>query len=122
MIFSHTNKIEIPELANAETELPENHQDNSAMPPVNTRPSPPHSPPEDASVASAKPSPRPRVEDGEAALQASEGELPDVRLLGANCILYGVYQDWVHQNLGYQLDVGIAEDSKVSGVELNAIA
>ena len=27
-------------------------------------------------------------------------------------MLYGVYQDWVHQNLGDQLDRGIAEDSK----------
>ena len=34
------------------------------------------------------------------------------RLLGANYMLYGVYQDWVHQNPGEHLDEGIAEDSK----------
>ena len=40
------------------------------------------------------------------------GDLPDVRLLGANCMLFGVYQDWVHQNPEDNLDGGIKEDGK----------
>ena len=60
----------------------------------------------------AAPLPRPCVKDINPALQAREGDLPDVRLLGADYILYGVYQDWVNQNPEYHLDVGIEEDSK----------
>ena len=37
---------------------------------------------------------------------------PDVRLLGTDSMIYGVYQDWVHQNPGEHLDGGISEDSK----------
>ena len=56
--------------------------------------------------------PHPRFEAGDSNLQAREGDLPDVRLLGSNFMLYGVYQDWVHQNPGDKLDGGIAEISK----------
>ena len=63
-------------------------------------------------MASAIPPPRLRVEAGNAALQAQEGDLPDVRLIGADYMLYGVYQDWVHQNPGDHLDVVIEENSK----------
>ena len=112
LIFSHIDELEIPELDDAETDPPENHQDNGALPPVNTHPSPLHSPLEDALVAPATPPPHPRVDYGNAALQAQERYLPDVRLLGADYMLYGVYQDWVHQNPGDHLDGGIAEDSK----------
>ena len=37
---------------------------------------------------------------------------PDVRLLGTDSMIYGVYQDWVHQNPGEHLDERMAEDSK----------
>ena len=69
-------------------------------------------PPEDTLVASAEPLTCPRVESGDAALQAREGGLPGVRLLGADYMLYVVYQDGVHQNPGDHLDGGIAEYSK----------
>ena len=36
----------------------------------------------------------------------------DVRLLVANDMLYGVYQNWVHQNPRYHLHGRIVEDSK----------
>ena len=107
VILSHTDEPEILELADDNTDPPENHQDNGATPPVNTQTSPPHPPLEDASAASAAPPPCPRVEAGNAALQAREGELPDVSLLGADYILYGVYQDWVHKKIGELLDGGI---------------
>ena len=79
---------------------------------VNTQPYPPHSPLEDASVAPAAPLQRRRAEAGNAALQAQEVDLSDVRLLGADNMLYGIYQDWVHQNLGDHLDGEISEESK----------
>ena len=112
VLFSHTDELNIPELADAETDPPENHQDNVATPLVNTEPSPPHSPPKDTSVASAAPLPRPYIEAGNAALQAQEGDLPEVLLFGNDYILFGVYQDRVHQNPGDHLDGVIAEDSK----------
>ena len=68
VIFSYTNKIEIPELANAETDPPENHQDNGYTPPVNTQPPRLQSLPEYTSFASAKPLPSPHTEAGDAAL------------------------------------------------------
>ena len=82
------------------------------MLPVLTQPYPPYSTLEDAAVALAASPPHPCVEVGNAALQAQEGDLPDVRLLGADYMLYGLYQDWVHKNIGENLDGGIAEDSK----------
>ena len=114
VLFSRIDELEIPGLDDAETNLPENHQDNGATPPVNTQPSPSHSTPEYTSVASTLPPPlpRPRVEAGNSTLQARERDLPAVRLIGTNYMLYGVYQDWVHQIPGDHLDGGIVEESK----------
>ena len=39
-------------------------------------------------------------------------DLPRVCLMAADNSLFGVYQDWVHQNTGTNLDVGINEDVK----------
>ena len=39
-------------------------------------------------------------------------DLPKVCLKGSGNALYGVYQDWVHQNPGNHLDGGIKEDGK----------
>ena len=112
VIFSRIDELKLPDLDNAKTDPPENHQDNGATPLVNTYPSPLHSPLEYTLVASVAPPPCPHVEVGNAVLQSREGDLPDVCLLGANYMLYGVYQDWGHQNLGEHLDGGIAESSK----------
>ena len=112
MIFSHTGELEIPELAKAETGLPQNLPYNGAKLPVNTHPFLPHSSPVDTLVALSESASCPHVEAGDAALQARAGDLPDVRLLGANYMLYEVYQDWLHQNTEENLDGGISEDSK----------
>ena len=88
--FSRIDKIKLPELDNAETNQPINLQDNVATPPVLTQPYLPHSPLEDASVSPAAYPPRPLVKARNASLQAREGNLPDVRRLGANYILCGV--------------------------------
>ena len=45
VILSHTNELKILELADAETNPPENHQYNGATPTFNAQPYPPHSPP-----------------------------------------------------------------------------
>ena len=45
VLLSHTDELEIPELADAETDPPENHQDNGATPLVNTHPPPATLPP-----------------------------------------------------------------------------
>ena len=110
MLFSHTDELEIPELANAETDLPENLQDNDATPPVKTQLSQSHLPPEETSVASAEHPPCPRVKARDATLQACAGDLLYVRLLGAHYIIYRVYQYWEHQNPVEHLDGGIVED------------
>ena len=100
MIFSHTYKIKIPELNDADTDPSENLQYNVTPPPVSTHPSPSYLPLEDTSFTSAKPPPYPCVEAGDTDLQAREGDLPDILLLSPKYMLYGVYQDWVHQNPG----------------------
>ena len=41
---------------------------------------------------------------------ARVGDLPEVLPQGADDMLFGVYQDWVHQNPGNHLDDGITED------------
>ena len=93
VLLSYTNELKILDLDNAETDPPENLQDNSATSPVNTQPSPLHSTPEDTLVASAGPPPCPCIEAIEAALQACTRDLPDFCLLGADYMLYGIYQD-----------------------------
>ena len=72
VIFYRIDKLELPELDDAETDLPENIQDNGATPQVLTQPYTPHSPLEYASVAPAVPPPHPRVEASDAALQVLE--------------------------------------------------
>ena len=61
VLFSYIDKLELPELDNAETNPPENHQDKGSTPLVNTQSSHLHSPPEDTLVASDAPPPRPHV-------------------------------------------------------------
>ena len=112
VLFSCIESLELPELEDSENDLLENHQDNGATPPVNTQPYPTYSPLEEALATPSAPPPHPRVEAGDTALQVRKGDLPDVRLPGADYMIYGVYQDWVHQNTGDHLDGGIAEDSK----------
>ena len=82
VLFSRIDKLELREINYAETNPTENHQENGDTPPVNTQPYPPHSPLEDASVSPAVSLPHPRIKAGNAALQAREGDLQDVCLLG----------------------------------------
>ena len=45
VLLSHTDKLKIPELADADTKPTENHQDNGATLLVKNQPYSPHSPP-----------------------------------------------------------------------------
>ena len=93
MILYHNNKLKIMDIADTETNLTKNLQDNGATPPVGTQIYLPYSPLEDTLVILAYPTPWPRVEAGDYALQVCTEDLPDVRLLGAYDMLFRVYQD-----------------------------
>ena len=112
MLFTHTNKIEIPELADDETDPTENLEDDGTTSTIITQPYLPHSPQEDTSFGLDETLPYHRVENGDNALQSRVGDLLDVLLLGSNYMLFGVYQDWVHQNTGNHMDCRITEGGK----------
>ena len=59
MLFSHTNELEIPELVDAETDPPENLQDDGAHAAGQNRDFPAALTPEDTSVVSNKSLPCP---------------------------------------------------------------
>ena len=69
LLFSHTNELKIPELANAKTNPPKKLQDNGAILPIGTQPSLPHSPLEDTPIALTNNPPLSQVEAGDATLQ-----------------------------------------------------
>ena len=73
VIFTHTNKLKITELVNANTKPIKKNQDNGATPPLVTYPSSLHSPLTDASVSLAKPLPHPHVESGDAYILTRAG-------------------------------------------------
>ena len=82
------------------------------MPPLSTQPYLPQSPQIDTPEASNMPLPHLRVDASTSAHLASEVNLPGVRLMGADDVIFGVYQNWVHQNPGIHLDGVLDEDGK----------
>ena len=90
-----------------ETEATKNHRYNGAMPPIGTKASSPNSPLTENSVDPDKPPSCPRIYSGDSSVLACVVDLLEVRLQGANTMLFGVYQDWVHQNPGNHLNGGI---------------
>ena len=111
-IFTHTDKLKPTELATKETTPAENHRDNGASTPHRTQTSSTQSPLTDALVNQYKPPLCPRVNSGNTARLSSMADHPEVRLKAYKDALFGVYQDWVHQNPGNHLDNGINEDGK----------
>ena len=111
-LFNHTNEFETIDLADADTKPTENHQDNYTTPSLGTQTSSTHSPLTDTPAALAEPLPRPYVEAGDAAVLACTGDIRGVSLLGADNMLFGVYQDWLNRNPGNHLNGGITEDGK----------
>ena len=53
---------------------------------------------------------RPRIDTGDTARLVSMVDHPEVHLKTADDALFGVYQDWVHQNIVNHLDGVIKED------------
>ena len=112
VFFTHINELKILDIANNETNPNEKYQDNGTTPLLSTQPPLPHSPLIDTSIAPADSLPHPRVEAGDATVIARVGDLLNVCLLGADDMLFRVYQDWVHKNPGNYLDGGITENGK----------
>ena len=111
-IFTQPDDINPTDIYNNNTTLAENHRDNGALPPHVTQTSPPHSPLIDALVAPDEPPLGPRVDVGNVDRLVINADPPKVRLKSASNTLFGVHQDWVHQNPGNNLDGGIKEDGK----------
>ena len=121
VLFTHTNELEIPELANANTDPTKKHQYNGDRPLLGTQTYSPQSPLTDTLVALDEPLPHPRNESRGAAFLERAGDLPDFCLLGADDILFGFYQYWVPQNTGNHLDGGITEDGKLQPMWKNCL-
>ena len=92
--------------------MKETPRDNGATSPLSTQPSSMHSTKIDTPEAPNTDLPRLHVDASSTARLVSEGDLPGVRLTTADDALFGVYQDWLHQNTGIHTDGGIDEDGK----------
>ena len=106
-LFTQPDEIDHTELADDGATPDENHQYNRASTWNVTQPSLPNSPLTYASVDTDEPTPCPCVEDSDTNHLASMEDPPEVHLRGADNELYGVYQDWMHQDPGNNPDVGI---------------
>ena len=73
---------------------------------------PPNSPLVYTPEAMASPPPRTRTHASAAARLASNSKLEDIRLTAADDALFGIYQNWLHQNTGTHLYGMIEEDGK----------
>ena len=111
-LFTQPDKLDPTELAEDGTTLDENHQYNGASPRHVTQPSLSNLPLTYTSVATDEPLPRLCVQDSDATRLSRMEDLPEVRLKGADYEFYGVYQHWLHQDPGNNLDGGIKEDVK----------
>ena len=89
-----------------------NHRDNGASPPHDTQPSSPHSPLTDALVDPDKPPLLPHIDFSDTTRLVIAENYPEVRLKAAYNALFGVYQDWVHQNPWNNLYGEIKENGK----------
>ena len=90
VLFDHTKNIKILDLATTKTDPTKNHRDIGATLFLLTQPYFLHSPLEDTSVTLANPPPHPSVEVVDAVFRVRVGDFPDVRLLGADYMLFGV--------------------------------
>ena len=111
-LFTHPHKIDPTELVNKEANQSKKPLYNDATSPLSTHTYSLHPPPLDTPESPDLPPPRPCVDAIVAALLASKSNLPGVLLTAASGALFGIYQDWVHQNPGIRLYEGIKEDGK----------
>ena len=111
-LFNQHDKLDCMEISDAKTTPSKNQRDNGASTPIGTQPYLLNSPLTGAVGAPDEPPLCPCVEAGDATHLARVAELPDVRLKGADGMIFGVYQDWVYQNTGNHLDGGITENSQ----------
>ena len=111
-LFSQSHDTNPRNLTGAETTPTETPQENGVTLPLLTHLSPKKSPPVDAPEAPASPLPLTCAESSAVACLESESNLPLIFLMAAADTLFGVDQDWVHQNTSTQLDEGIDKNGK----------
>ena len=116
MFLTHTNELKILEFSDADINPTKNYQYNGSTPPLVTHPYPLYSPLEDTSVAPDEPPPGPHIEAGDSAIQVCTGDLPYVRLLGADDMLLGVYQDFMQK---IKENIWMAESQRMDIAELS---
>ena len=99
-LFNQTHKINSTELAGVETTPSKTLRKNGMTPPILTHPTPPNSPLVYVPEALAFPLVRTCADADTSATVglASESNLEGVCLTATANALFGVYQDWVHQN------------------------
>ena len=85
---------------------------NSTMPPLLTHTFLPNSRPIDSPEASQLPLLCPCIDASSTARLASKVNLPRVLLTAAADAVFGIYQDWVHQNPSIYMYGGINKDDK----------
>ena len=116
VLFTQTHKLKPTKLSTKEVKPSDPPDDNVATLPLSNQPPLPYSShidiPEDLDMSPVYI----YVDASSAACLASEGDLPGVHLKEADKALLGLYQEWVHQNLGIYLDGGIDEDGKCQAV------
>ena len=114
-LFTQDDEINPSEVMGGEATQTKNPLDNGEMSPLLTQPPSQYSPPvddPDAPEAPESPPPVPPEYTSNANLLESEGDPERDCPTAANDKLFGVYQDWMHQNPGTHLDCRIDEDGK----------
>ena len=106
-LFAHPNELNPMEFADSENTPAEKHRDNGALLLHVTQPYSPYSPLTYALVSPYKPPLRPWVDSVDAAHQEIRSDHPNVHLNTFDVAIFGVYQDWMHQNPGNLLEGGI---------------
>ena len=97
------------ELAYEEADLAGNHRKDGSSAALLVQPPLTHKPDQEPLLGRSLPPPCARADRRNTSLLETEGELPEVCLSAARSVLFGAYRDWVHQNPGTNLDVGVAE-------------
>ena len=112
VLFIPPHEINPTEISVEEDNPIEKHCNTGTIPPLSTNPYPPHSHQIKPSEAPYTAPPRLCIDSRTTACLVRSGDLPRVHLTASTAALFGVYQDWVHQNPDINLDEIIGEDGK----------
>ena len=112
VIFNQDNELDPAKLVEEEANQAETPLYNGGTPPLLNRSTSQSLPLIDSPNAPDSHPPGVCKDMNDAAYLESVGDFTSESLTDANDKILGVYQDWVHQNIGMHLDGGIEEDSK----------